>query len=83
MERKEAVALLKELGAEQLIQPSLVIIEQRKPDSYQLRMKGEYDRQLIEAFLHKRNFDYEENLDRVLIYFQAIASSFRKIVPYS
>ena len=64
MDRKEAVALLKELSTECLIQPSLVLIEKRKPDSYQLRIKGDYDRQLIQTFLNKKNFEFEENSDR-------------------
>lgn len=53
MDRKEAVVLLKELAAEHLIQPTLVLIEQRKPDSYQLCVKGDYDRYQIEVFVKK------------------------------
>ena len=59
MERAEAVALLKELVAEQLIQPSLVLIEQRSPDRYQLQVKGNYDLQEIEMFV-KNRFSLEE-----------------------
>ena len=40
LDRKKAVALLKELVTKQLIQPSLVLIEKRKPDSYQLEIKA-------------------------------------------
>ena len=68
MERKEAVALLKELGTEHLIQPSLVLIEKRKPDRLQLQIKGNYDRPLIEAFLKNRGFSYEENQDYLIIF---------------
>ena len=54
MKRTEAVALLKELGAEQLIQPTLVLIEQRSSDGYQLQIKGNYNFQEIETFVKDR-----------------------------
>lgn len=59
MKRTEAVALLKELGAEQLIQPSLILIQQ-SPDGYQLQIKGNYNFQEIETFVKDRFF-LEEN----------------------
>ncbi len=59
MERAEAVALLKELIGEQLIQPSLVLIEQRSLDRYQLQIKGNYNLQEIEMFV-KNKFSLEE-----------------------
>lgn len=66
MKRTEAITLLKELGAELLIQPTLVLIEQRCPDSYQLRIKGDYDVQEIEVFL-KNKFLIEENKNYLII----------------
>jgi hypothetical protein len=66
IKRAEVVALLKELGSEQLIHPSLVLIEQRCPDSYQLRIKGDYNFQEIEVFLEKR-FLIEENKNYLII----------------
>jgi hypothetical protein len=60
MKRTEAVALLKELGAEKLIQPTLVLIEQRNSDGYQLQIKGNYNFQEIETFVKDR-FLLEEN----------------------
>ena len=59
MKRTEAVGLLKELVAEQLIVPSLVLLEQSSPDSYQLEIKGNYDFQKIEMFV-KNRFSLEE-----------------------
>ncbi len=59
IKRAEAVALLKELNAEQLIQPSFVIVEQRFPDIYQLRIKGDYNLQDLTIFLNNR-FSIEE-----------------------
>ena len=61
MKRAEAVALLKELGEEHLIQPSLVSIEQRKPDSFELCIKGFYDLELITAFIREFDLTVEEN----------------------
>ncbi|MGA3290954.1 MAG: hypothetical protein ABSD42_12025 [Candidatus Bathyarchaeia archaeon] len=60
MKREEAVALLKELGAEHLIQPFLVLIEQRSPDRYQLQIKGNYNLREIEMFV-KNRFSLEES----------------------
>jgi hypothetical protein len=61
MKRFEAVALLRELSAKSLVQPSSVLIEQRKPDSYQLCFKGDFDRQGIEDFLQKSKLLFEED----------------------
>lgn len=70
MQRYEAVALLKELGAEQLIHPSLVLIEQRKPDSYQLCVKGDYDLPRLKIFLHQYTLDFEEDTKGFLCIFK-------------
>ncbi len=61
MERAEAVALLKELGAGLLIQPTMVMIEQRTPDHYQLRIKGNYNRNEIEQFAQKFYLSVKED----------------------
>jgi hypothetical protein len=42
--RKEAVALLKELGNRDLVQPFFVIIEKRTRDKFQLKIKGSFDK---------------------------------------
>ena len=61
MQRYEAVTLLKELGAEQLIQPSSVLIEQRKPDRYELQIKGSYDLELIRRFVQQYSLMVKED----------------------
>ena len=61
MERAEVVALLKELGVGLLIQPTMVMIEQRKPDHYQLRLQGNYDRSEIEHFVQKFDLSVKED----------------------
>ena len=67
MKRGETVALLKELGAEHLIQPSLVLIQQRTPDNYQLQIRGNYDFQQIEMFV-KNRFALEESNGYLIFY---------------
>jgi hypothetical protein len=64
MKRSEAAALLKELGAEHLLQPNWVLIEQRKLDRYQLCVKGDYDRNGIEFILQKYALEIEEDITR-------------------
>jgi hypothetical protein len=61
MQRYEAVALLKELDAQHLIQPSLVLIAQRKPDRYQLQIKGYYDLELITGFVKQYDLAVKED----------------------
>jgi hypothetical protein len=68
VKREEALALLKELGSVSLIQPSLVLIEQRKSDSYQLQIRGDYNRQLIGIFLKKRHFSLEMSNDYLIVF---------------
>jgi hypothetical protein len=68
LERKEAVALLKELGDKEHFEPLVVLVEQRKTNSYQLKIKGDYDLQLVSEFLKNRGFSYEENENYLLIF---------------
>jgi hypothetical protein len=68
VKREEAVGLLKELVSERLIHPSLVLLEQRTPGKYQLRMKGDFSCQEIETFLKNRGFSCEENKDYLTIF---------------
>jgi hypothetical protein len=67
MNRKEAITLLSELGANQLVCPSFVILEQRKTENYQLKMKGIFNFIEITNFL-KNRFSIEEIKDFLIIY---------------
>jgi len=67
LDRKEATALLKELGAEHLVQPLMVLVDQKKPDNCQLKIKGEYNSKEIQVFLKNRGFSYQENNDYLII----------------
>jgi len=68
LDRKEAVALIKELGDRKLIQPTFVVIENRTPKKHQLKIKGDYDCQGIEVFLKNRGFTYTVNKDYLVIF---------------
>jgi len=67
VKREESSALLKELATQQLVSPSFVIIERRLPDTYQLKIKGDYDLQAMRIFLRDR-FSVEENKDYLVIF---------------
>lgn len=67
MNRKEAITLLSELGANQLVNPSFVILEQRVLDMYQLKIKGDYCLQEIDLLL-KNRFSIDENKNYLTIY---------------
>lgn len=67
MDRKEAIALVKELGDRELVQPTFVVIENKSPDKLQLKIKGEYDCHQIEVFLKNRGFSFQETKDFLTI----------------
>jgi hypothetical protein len=66
MKREESVALLKELGTRKIVSPIVVSIEHKLPDTYQLKIKGDYDLQAMKMFL-KDKFSVEENKDYIVI----------------
>jgi hypothetical protein len=70
MNRKEAVTLFTDLVANGYVQPHLVLIEQKKPDKFQLKIKGNYDSQQIEKFLKKKGLSCEKNMDYLIIFKQ-------------
>jgi hypothetical protein len=59
LNRKEAIDLLVELGASQLVSPNIVVVEQKKLDNYQLKIKGNYSIHEI-GMLLKNRFSIEE-----------------------
>ena len=67
MNRREALTLLSELGTNQLICPNFVTLEQRKPNNYQIKIRGTYDFHEIRKFLENR-FSIEEIRNFLVIY---------------
>ena len=64
MNRKEAIILLTELVAQGYVQPNFVVIEQRKPEKFQLKVKCSYDQKAIGQFLRKKNLSFDEDLEK-------------------
>ena len=64
MRREEAIALMKELSVGQLLEPTVVLLEERTPDNYQLRVKADCDRHGIEIFVGKFNWAIEEDKEK-------------------
>ena len=50
MKMEQAVALVKELVVNNLIQTNWLSINKRKPDSYELKFRGYCESQLLDAF---------------------------------
>ncbi len=69
MNRKEAIVLLGELGANQLVNPNLVLIDEITLGNYQIKIKGTYDLPQIVVFL-KNKFSFEERKDHFIIFNQ-------------
>jgi hypothetical protein len=55
VKKEEATVLLNELGANKLVNPKLVLIEQKETDRYQLQIRGDYDRHAIAQFIRKKD----------------------------
>jgi hypothetical protein len=66
--RKAAIEVLNELAANQLVNPNLVLIEQREPDKYGLQIRGDYNRQSIVTFLKKKRLSFKMNNDYLIIF---------------
>ena len=63
MERKEAVALLKEIVTNNLAQPSFASIEKNKRGTFSLIIKNEYDLQALKQFITEKNLALKENTE--------------------
>ena len=64
MKRENAVALVKELVCNNLIQTNWLSIDRRKVDSYELRFRGDCERTDLDIFLQNRNLAMEENKEK-------------------
>ena len=64
MERKEAIALLKELVDNNLAQPSLVILQEKSRGKFELQMKDECDNEALRDFLTKKNFGMKQDTEK-------------------
>jgi len=67
MKRKEAIALLTELGSKQLVNPNLILVKKGEPDSYYLKIKGDYDPAQLDVFLKKKKLLSQQSDDYIII----------------
>lgn len=54
MKRKNAVALVKELVVNNIIQTNWLSFDKRKPDSYELKFRGNWEHILLDTFLQNK-----------------------------
>lgn len=64
LDRLQAMAMLKELVAKNLVDPSYVHISERSPNHYQIQIKCDYDKQGIEAHAKKHGLTITEDKER-------------------
>lgn len=64
LNRLEAMAMLKELVANNLVDPSFVNICERKPNHYQIQIKSDYNRKEIEEYSKKCGLTIEEDKEK-------------------
>ena len=64
MDRLEAMAMLKELIADDLVNPDYVSMVQVKPDNFQIQIKCDYNKVEIEAHAKKHGLTIEEDKER-------------------
>ena len=64
MNRQEAMALLKELVENNLVEPSYVVMVEAKPDVFQIQIKCDYNRTEIEAHAKKYGLTITEDKER-------------------
>ena len=64
VDRVEAMALLKELVAVNLVDPSFINMLHKEPNHYQLQIKGEYFRSEIEEYAKQFGLSVEEDKER-------------------
>ena len=64
MNRLEAMSMLKDLVANNLVDPSYVHICLREPNHYQIQIKSNYNRAEIEEYAKKHNLTIQEDTEQ-------------------
>ena len=71
MDRKEAMAMLKGLVDNDLVEPSYVSMVEAKPNYYQIQIKCDYNKAQIEAYAEKNGLKItEDNKRKYLVIFK-------------
>lgn len=61
LDRKETIAILKKLVAEDLVEPSYVSMQERKPHHYQIQIKSNYKKTRVQEFAKNNSLAIEED----------------------
>jgi hypothetical protein len=64
LNREQAMAMLKELVANDLVEPSFVHISERVPNHYQIQIKCDYKREEIEVHAKRHCLTIKEDKER-------------------
>lgn len=64
MDRPQAMALLRELIVNNLIEPSYVHVSQKTLDQYLIQIKSDYNREGIEEYAKKHGLTIQEDKER-------------------
>jgi hypothetical protein len=64
MERKEAVAILKEMVICDLVEFSWVALQEKKLGNFMLQIGSGYNREAVEAFVERNNLSFEEDANK-------------------
>lgn len=64
MDRLQAMAMLKELAVNDLVDPSYVSMVEAKPNHFQIQIKCDYNRLKIDEYAKKHGLTKSEDKDR-------------------
>jgi hypothetical protein len=68
MDRQQAMAMLKELVANNLVESSYVSISEKKPKDYQIQIKCDYNKLEIEAHAKKLGLTIQEDKEKKYLF---------------
>jgi len=68
LDRLQAMAMLKELVANNLVDPSYVSIGKRSPTNYQIQINCDYNKKEIEAHAKKHGLTIEEDKEKKYLF---------------
>lgn len=68
MERKEAVALLKDIVDSNLASPSLVVLKENEPGKFDLQMKEECNTEALREYITKKKLSIKSDKGYCVIY---------------
>jgi hypothetical protein len=67
LDRLQAIAVLKELVNNDLVDPSYISVGKRQTNQYQIQIKCNYNRKEIEEYAKKYNLTIEEDKEQLYL----------------